>query len=109
MRTAVESDYKANAGELDVDYVFDLDNKVTKVGDRLAYAAIDGRSSALRIGKLIEIRVAHVKYDSWDKEKRHGNDVPVKLRIEVEMDNQGHKMSKPVLIEAGMKRFVKLG
>lgn len=103
MQEAVEADRKADAGELDVDYVFDLAGAVVKVGDRVAYAATDGRSAGLRLGKVIEVRAAHVKKEThWD------SDVPCKLRIEVEDTSGFSSINKPVLIATGMKRFVKI-
>jgi hypothetical protein len=100
LNDVVALDKELDLGQLNTDYVLDLDNKPVVVGDRVAYAAVDGRSSALRLGKVIEIRAAHKK-DKY-------TDVPVKLRIEVEVSS-GYKVTAPVLIEAGMQRFVKIG
>ncbi len=90
-----------------VDYVNDLQGLPVKVGDRIAYAVTEGRSGNLRIGKVIEIRAVHVRFDSWDEEKRHGTEVPCKLRVEVET-SAFSSISKPSLIQADFKRFVRL-
>lgn len=91
------------------DRVFDLRNEMVKVGDTIAYAATDGRSSGLRVGKVIEIVSEHQKFDSWDKEKEYPRTVPLKIRVLVDQSSGYWAPEKPVLIEAGFRRFVKLG
>lgn len=81
----------------------DLTGRPVVVGDRIAYAATDGRSSGLRVGKITEIVEAHQKV-----EKYWTTEVPTKLRVEVEVSSGFVTIGKPVLIEAGFKRFVKL-
>lgn len=91
-----------------VDYVEDLQGAKVVVGDTIAYAAIDGRSANLRIGTVIEIVPKHKKYDKWDADRRHGTDVPTKVRVEVSK-SAFSSIDKPALIQASFKRFVKLG
>jgi hypothetical protein len=59
----------------------------------------------MRVGKVIEIVWAHEK---WDYNWGYKTDVPTKLRVEVEISSGFWAPAKPVLIEAGFKRFVKL-
>jgi hypothetical protein len=91
------------------DYVLDLEGKQVVVGDRVAYAAIDGRSANMRIGSVVEIRPKHERFDSWDVEQKYGTEVPCKVRISVEKSAFAGAPEKPVLIQADFKRFVKLG
>lgn len=87
-----------------VDFVVDLDGNEVRVGDRVAYAAVDGRSGGLRIGKVLEIRAAHVKHEKhWD------SDVPCKLRVDVEKSTGYGGTEKPTLIHVSFRRFVKIG
>ena len=90
-----------------VDYVKDLRGEKVVVGDTIAYAVTEGRSGNLRIGTLIEIVPEHVKYSKWDTDKEYGDTRPCKLRIEVEK-SAFSSISKPSLIQADFKRFVKL-
>lgn len=87
----------------------DLRGDYVKVGDTIAYGAVDGRSGMIRIGKVIEIVWHHKSFERWDKEKEYPNRVPTKLRVDVEYSSGYTKPAKPVLIEAGFKRFVKVG
>lgn len=105
----MNSEHDKRNGVEGIDYVVDLDNKRAIVGDRVAYAVTDGRSGAMRLGKIIEIRETHDTFSRWDKEKEYPNKVPTKLRIEVQ-ESTGYwgTPAKPVLIEAGLKRFVRL-
>jgi hypothetical protein len=86
------------------DSVPDLTGTDVKVGDRIAYAVTAGRSGCLRVGKVIEIVWGHHK----EPEKRWISPVPTKLRVEVEISSSYGTPEKPVLIEAGFKRFVKI-
>jgi hypothetical protein len=86
----------------------DLDDKPVRAGDRIAYAVTQGRSGQLRIGTVLELVEAHESFERWDKEKKYPNKVPTKLRVLVDTSAFGSGPSKPVLIEAGFKRFVKL-
>lgn len=104
----VSHEHIARNGEEGVSYVVDLDGKRVIVGDRIAYAATDGRSAGLRIGKVIEIRAAHKKPRVYDGEVLYESAVPVKLRVEVQENTGYGKPEKPTLIEAGFKRFVRL-
>lgn len=90
-----------------VDYVNDLQGLPVVVGDRVAYAVTEGQSGNLRIGKVIEIRAAHDKFDSWDAEQKYPTRVPCKIRIEVEK-SAFSSITKPSLIQADFKRFVRL-
>lgn len=81
----------------------DLRGNPVGVGDTIAYAVTAGRSGAMRIGKVIEIVWAHEKVERYWKDN-----VPTKLRVEVSESSSYGKPSKPVLIEAGFKRFAKL-
>lgn len=100
----MNSEHDKRNGVEGIDYVVDLDGKRVIVGDRVGYAVTDGRSGALRLGKVIEIRAAHKKV-----EKYWTNEVPTKLRIEVQESTGYGTPAKPVLIESGFKRFVRLG
>ena len=93
------------------DFVLDLEDRVVHVGDRIAYAATDGRSSGLRTGKVTDIIPAHTKYDSKadEREGRWGREVPTKIKVQVDKSSGYWAPEKPVLIEAGFKRFVRLG
>lgn len=104
----LEKDYQALRGTEGIDWVPDLDGKRVIAGMRIAYAATDGRSSGLRIGKVVEIVAARLSFYRWDKEKEYPNKVPCKLRVEVQESSGYGTPSKPVLIEAGFKRFVRL-
>ena len=83
------------------DRVMDLTGKMVKVGDTIAYAATDGRSAGLRVGKVTEIVDAHQKV-----EKHWTRDVPLKIRVLVDQSSGYWAPEKPVLIEAGFRRFV---
>lgn len=89
--------------------VEDLDGKQVGVGDRIAYAATDGRSSGLRVGTVLEVVQAHKKDHIVRGELYWSTDVPTKLRVSVESSSGYGTPSKPTLIEASFKRFVKLG
>jgi hypothetical protein len=92
------------------DFVLDLEDRVVRVGDRIAYAATDGRSSGLRTGTVTAIIPAHTKYASKaDEREGWGRDVPAKIRVQVDKSSGYWAPEKPVLIEAGFKRFVRLG
>lgn len=88
------------------DFVLDLDDKEVRVGDRIAYSVTEGRSACVRIGKVAEIVWEHTKTSHY----RGEHQVPTKLKVQVEKSSFGRLYSdKPTLIEAGFKRFVKLG
>lgn len=89
------------------DFVLDLDDKEVRVGDRIAYAVTTGRSANVRIGVVVEIRWGHTRDDKyWGTNHK----VPTKLSVQVEKSSFAELWSdKPTLIEAGFKRFVKLG
>ena len=106
----MNSEHGKRNGVEGIDYVVDLDGKRAIVGDRVAYAVTDGRSGAMRIGKVIEIVPKREKYESWDTKKEYSpHKVPTKLRIEVQESTGYGTPAKPVLIESGFKRFVRLG
>lgn len=54
----------------------------------------------MRIGKVIEI--------VWGRKINDWREVPTKLRVEVEVSSGYGTPSKPTLIEAGFKRFVRI-
>ena len=87
------------------DFVLDLEDRVVRVGDRIAYAATDGRSAGLRTGKVTEIVPEHEKPESYGYTRK----VPTKIRVKVDKSSGYWAPEKPVLIEAGFKRFVRLG
>lgn len=87
----------------------DLRGDYVKVGDMIAYAATDGRSSGLRIGKVLEILPERETYHDWDTDKQYPRKVPTKLRVDVAFSTGYGVPEKPTLIEAGFKRFVKVG
>jgi hypothetical protein len=88
--------------------VEDLRGQQVGVGDTIAYAATDGRSGGLRIGKVIEIVWAHPSFQRWDKEREYPSTVPTKLRVQVEHTTGYSYIEKPALIHAEFKRFVKI-
>lgn len=92
-----------------VDFVVDLDGNEVRVGDRVAYAGVDGRSSGLRIGTVLDIRAKHDKFDRWDKLRQYPTSVPCKLRVDVEKSTGYADMEKPTLIQVSFKRFIKIG
>lgn len=83
----------------------DLRGDYVKVGDTIAYAATDGRSGGIRVGKIIGIIEAHVKEESYGYTRK----VPTKLRVEVAFSSGYWKPEKPTTIDASLKRFVKVG
>lgn len=83
----------------------DLRGDYVKVGDTIAYGAVDGRSGMIRVGKVIEIVEEHAKAESYGYTRK----VPTKLRVQVEFSSGYGLPGKPTLIEAGFKRFVKVG
>lgn len=83
--------------------ILDLRGRTVVVGDRIAYSANDGDTAGLRTGTVLEIIPAHEKVEKYWTRK-----VPTKLRVEVEHSTGYSKPSKPVLIEAKLKRFVRL-
>jgi hypothetical protein len=62
----------------------------------------------MRIGKVIEIVWARDKEHRVNAELYWTDHVPTKLRVDVEISSGYGTPAKPVLIEAGFKRFVKL-
>lgn len=90
--------------------VADLRGDLVGVGDTIAYAATDGRSGGLRVGKIVEIVAARDTFDRWDKEKEYPTMQPTKLKVSV-----GHTSGlysgvegKTTFIQASFKRFVKV-
>lgn len=79
----------------------DLRGDYVRVGDTIAYGAVDGRSGMIRVGKVIEIVGTHVNMKSGVQ--------PTKLRVAVEFSSGYLAPEKPVLINAEFKRFVKVG
>lgn len=88
----------------EVHRALDLDGKLVTVGDRIAYAATDGRSSGLRIGTVLKVTPAHAKDD-----RGYPRSVPTKLTVEVAASSGYWAPEKPVSINAEFRRFVKLG
>lgn len=81
--------------------VQDLRGDWVKVGDTIAYAATDGRSGGIRVGKVIEIVPAH--------ESKWGNEIPPKLKVDVGFSSGYWVPGKPTVIDSTLKRFVKIG
>lgn len=87
--------------------VLDLRGEAVQVGDTIAYAATDGRSGGIRVGKVLQIIPEHKKWDSWDKEREYGGrTVPTKLQVDVEFSSGYWKPGKPTLIDSTLRRFV---
>ena len=84
--------------------VADLRGDLVGAGDTIAYAATDGRSSAMRVGKILEVIEPHIK-----KEYGFEHTVSVKLRVEVEYTTGFSRAKRPVVIDPSFKRFVKVG
>lgn len=84
----------------------DLRGDYVKVGDTIAYAATDGRSGGIRVGKIISIKEAHTKDDKYWGE---GHKVPTKIRVDVAFSSGYWTPGKPTIIDASLKRFVKVG
>lgn len=78
----------------------DLQGVDVRVGDRIAYAATDGRSGGLRLGRVLAI--VEAQQADWRGE------LDVKLRVEVEASTGYGAPDRPTLIRAEFKRFVKL-
>lgn len=85
----------------------DLRGDYVKVGDTIAYGAVDGRSGMIRVGKVIEIVATHEK--PYYTGSTFMQTVPTKLRVDVEFSSGYGLPGKPVLINAEFKRFVKVG
>ena len=89
--------------------VEDLRGTFVKVGDTIAYAATDGRSGGIRVGKILKIIESHQKWESWDKEHQYSpRTVPTKLQVEVAFSSGYWAPEKPTTIDASLKRFVKV-
>ena len=88
--------------------VRDLRGEDVKVGDTIAYAATDGRSGGMRVGKVVEIVPPRDTFDRWDKEKKYPNRQPTKLKVSVEHTSGLYSgiEGKTTLIQADFKRFV---
>lgn len=88
----------------------DLRGDPVGVGDTIAYAATDGHSGGLRVGKVVEIVEARNTFDRWDKEKEYPNKQPTKIRVSVEHTSGLYSgvEGKTTLIQADFKRFVKV-
>lgn len=89
------------------DFVLDLDDKEVRVGDRIAYAATDGRSGGLRTGRVLSVIPERVTTES-DKYWGEGHKVPAKLKVSVEKSSGYWKPEKPTIIDATLKRFARL-
>jgi hypothetical protein len=86
--------------------VADLRGDLVTVGDTIAYAATDGRSSGIRVGKILKITEAHTKNDKYWGECHK---VPTKIQVEVAFSSGYWAPEKPTTIDASLKRFVKVG
>jgi hypothetical protein len=104
---SIEADSSTNkaVAEQPITEVEDLRGEFVRVGDTIAYAVTAGRSGAMRVGEVIEILSEHHVSESYGWTRS----VPTKLRVEVNASSSYGKPAKPVLIEAGLKRFVKVG
>lgn len=88
----------------------DLRGDLVKVGDTIAYAATDGRSGGMRVGKVVEIVPPRNTFDRWDKEKEYPNKQPTKIKVSVDYTSGLYSgvEGKTTTIQAGFKRFVKV-
>jgi hypothetical protein len=86
----------------------DLRGVVVGVGDTIAYAAHDGRSTGMRVGKIVEIVEASRRPFRFQGELKGYTDVPTKIRVAIEHSNREDSSHPAVLIHADMKRFVKV-
>lgn len=92
--------------ELNKDYVEDLQGDKVQVGSTIVYGATDGRSGGIRVGTVIKIAPEHMK-PRW-KGDEVGGLTPTKLHVQVTMSSGYDKPSKPAIIDATLKRFVRL-
>jgi hypothetical protein len=87
----------------------DLRGEAVAVGDTIAYAAHDGRSTGMRIGTVLEIVEAGRRPSKHLKAYR---DVPTMLKVRVEHSNRDDSAKVRArsisVIHADMKRFVKV-
>lgn len=84
----------------------DLRGDLVTVGDTIAYAATDGRSGGIRVGKILKITEAHTRDDKyWGTDHK----VPTKLQVAVEFSSGYWAPEQPTTIDASLKRFVKVG
>lgn len=85
--------------------VGDIRGDLVSVGDRIAYSTHTGHTAALRVGTVTEIKGTHQNI-------RYGvaQEVPTKLVVDVDYTSIGFELpTKPVIIDASLKRFVKVG
>jgi len=89
--------------------VEDLRGELVAVGDTIAYACHGGMSVGMRIGTVIEI----VEAGRRPMKTPHGyvqryRDAPTMLRVHVEHTNKVDMRRMDTLIQADMRRFVKV-
>lgn len=83
--------------------VGDIRGDLVSVGDKIAYAVRQGDTAALTVGTIVEILPAKAGLS-------FGSRIPTKLRVQGEYrSGYSDAPSKPVLIDASLKRFVKVG
>lgn len=80
----------------------DLRGDYVTVGDTIAYAATDGRSSGLRVGKIVKITEKKVT-ESWHKPG-------FRLTVSVDYTSSIYNRAEGATpsIDASLKRFVKV-
>jgi hypothetical protein len=84
--------------------VGDIRGDLVSVGDTIAYAVREGNTAALRVGTVLEIVPKPKTYTTKLESS------PYKLRVQVEWDNSLWGVpDKPSLIDANLRRFVKVG
>lgn len=81
--------------------VADIRGDLVGVGDTIAYSVRDGDMAGFRVGVISEVVPA--------KEGMYSTKVPTKLRVVVAHSSGYGLPEKPVLINASLKRFVKVG
>lgn len=88
--------------------VLDLRGEAVKVGDTIAYAATDGRSGGMRVGKLVKIVEAHETEVVYDHLSSYTTSVPLKIQVSVEHTSGvfGRALGKTITIDPSLKRFV---
>jgi len=84
--------------------VADLRGDLVSVGDKIAYATRAGSTASLTVGTILEIVPAKLA-----PEHSHRTVTPMKIRVQCEHESNGWTPERPVLIEARLRRFVKVG
>lgn len=85
--------------------IYDLRGTEVVVGDTIAYAATDGRSDGLRVGKIVKITPAYEKEQYGVMMKKN-----TRLSVSVDYSSSIYRRAQGVntSIDASLKRFVKV-